>query len=71
MKKKIEEVQEEVEKEVMVLEDVTGVFVGEKDNKSVIKVGLKKIDPNITKRIPQEKEGYSIVVEETGEYTAY
>ena len=36
------EVQKMVENDVFKLEDVVCVYIGEKDNKEVIKVGLKK-----------------------------
>jgi hypothetical protein len=69
--KRIEEVQEEIEKELMQLNDITSIYISEKNNKSIIKVGVKKMTPEITKVIPKEKDGYNIVVEETGELTAF
>ena len=70
MKKKIEKVQEGIEEELMALKDVTGVYIGEKNKKSVIKVGVKKMNPDIVKAIPKKRDGYNIVIEETGEFNA-
>ena len=61
--KKIEDVQKIVEKDVLGLDDVTCVYIGENDNKEVIKVGIKKMDSDITKRIPKRVEGYDVEVE--------
>jgi hypothetical protein len=69
--KRIEEVQEEIEKELLPLSDITSIYIGEKNNKNVIKVGVKKMTADITKAIPKEKDGYNIEVEETGELRAF
>lgn len=61
--KKIEDAQKMVEKDVLGLDDITCVYIGEKDNKEVIKVGIKKKDSDITKRIPKQVEGYDVEVE--------
>jgi len=63
--KKIEEVQKIVEKDVLGLDDVVSVYVGEKDEKEVIKVGIKNIDSDTTRRIPRQVEGYDVEVEYT------
>jgi hypothetical protein len=65
--KKIEEVQKIVEKDVLGLGDVTGVYIGEKDNKESIIVNVKKMSPNTRKLIPRQVEGYNIEVEDVGE----
>ena len=67
--RKIEEVQKMVEKDVFKLEGVVGVYIREKDNKEVIMVGLKKMDPDITNLIPRQIEGYDVEVEYAGEYS--
>lgn len=69
--RRIEEVQEEIEKELLPISDITSIYIGEKNNKSIIKVGVKKMTPDITKVIPREKDGYEIEVEETGELSAF
>ena len=61
--KKIEEVQKIIEKDVLGLEDVTGVYIGEKDNKEIIKVGIKNMDSENIRRIPRQVEGYDIEFE--------
>jgi len=65
--KKIEEVQKIVEKDVLGLQDVTGVYIGEKDNKESIIVSVKKMNSNTRKLIPRQVEGYDIEVEDVGE----
>jgi hypothetical protein len=69
--KSIEQVQREIEEEVMSLKEVTTVYIGQQDNKSVIKVGVEKLDPNIIERIPTQKDGYKVIVEQTGKFRAY
>ena len=68
--KSIEQVQREIEEEVMSLKEVTTVYIGQQDNKSVIKVGVEKLDPNIIERIPTQKDGYKVIVEQTGKFEA-
>ena len=43
----------------------------EKNHKNVIKVGIKKMDSDSIKLIDKNRDGYDIVVEETGEFKAY
>jgi hypothetical protein len=64
----IEEVRKQIERELFQLNDVTSIGT---DDPNIIKVGVKKMIPAIMKLIPKEKDGYSIVVEETGKLEAF
>lgn len=69
--KKIEEVKKDLERELMPLSNISGIYIGEKDNRKVIKVGIKNKDSDSIKLIDKNRDGYDIIVEETGEYSAY
>jgi hypothetical protein len=66
--RRIDEVREEIEKELFQLNDVTSIST---DDPNIIKVGVKKMTPDVAKLIPKEKDGYRIIVEETGELEAF
>jgi hypothetical protein len=69
--KSIEEAQREVEEEAMKLKEVTAVYIGQENNKSVIKVGVEKFDPNLINVLPKQIDGYQVIVEETGKFEAH
>ncbi len=66
---KIFEVVDKHSPELMEIPGVAGVYVGMlKDNKTYcIKVMAEKITPELQKEIPDEIEGYKVLIEETGE----
>ena len=66
--RRIEEVRKQIGRELFQLNDVTSIST---DDPNIIKVGVKKMTSDIMKLIPKEKDGYSIVVEETGELEAF
>lgn len=70
--KTIEDILDELEKEMLSsYHEITAVYLSEKDGKKVIKVGVEKFDPKFTKIIPRYKNGYEIIIEETGKYVPY
>jgi glyceraldehyde-3-phosphate dehydrogenase/erythrose-4-phosphate dehydrogenase len=67
--KKIEQVKEELEEELMPLPNITGVYIGEKDNRKVIKIGVKDINSRELNHVEKNRNGYDIILEETGNFT--
>lgn len=67
-KAKIEDVKEKHEVELMGLEDVVGVAIGERRGKPCILVFVKRISPKMIEAIPQKIEGFEVCIEETGEF---
>lgn len=67
----IEEVMEKHESELMEIEGVVGVGIGESDAGVLqIEVYVDKKTPELEKKIPSELGGYSVEIVETGEITA-
>jgi hypothetical protein len=70
----INDVRTKYEEQLMNLPNVTGVGVGEKEGKEVIKVFVKQKVPEAALRpeeiVPQRLEGFEVDVEEIGEVTA-
>ena len=57
---------------LMAIEGVVGVGIGALDDGSYcIKVMLKKDDPNLKRKIPDQLENYPVVIEVTGEFRAF
>lgn len=67
---KIEEVKEKHESELMRLEGVVGVAIGENKKAPCIMVYLKKKSPKVLESIPKEIDGFEVCTEETGEFNA-
>ena len=68
--KPIEKVLEEHTNELMSIKGVIGTAEGLCNSKPCIKVYVIKKTPQLTQRIPATLEGYSVVIEETGEFRA-
>jgi hypothetical protein len=66
----IEEVLKEHTDELMSIPGVVGTAQGICNNKPCIKVFVKEKTKDIDQKIPDELDGYSVVVEETGEFKA-
>jgi len=66
----VEKAKEMHEEEIMSISGVTGVAVGQEDEKPCIIVYVKEIKPGVTKAIPKEIEGFHVKIEETGEFVA-
>jgi hypothetical protein len=66
----IEQVQEKYQDQWMAVPGVIGVGIGAVANKPVIMVMVAKKAPEIRQKIPKTVEGYSVVIEETGEIRA-
>ena len=71
----INAVRMKYEQQLMNLPNVTGVGIGEKEGKEVIKVFVKQKVPEAALRpeeiVPQRLEGFETSVEEIGEVTAH
>lgn len=53
---------------LMAIPGVVGLYHGlNEDGSSCLKVMVKKMTPEVQGRIPKTVEGYSVVIEETGE----
>lgn len=66
----IEQVQEKYQDQWMAIPGVVGVGIGAVDDKPVIKVLVVQKTPALEQKIPKMVEGYSVVIEETGEIRA-
>jgi hypothetical protein len=68
----IDQVKEKHEMELMAIPGVTGVGIGQDSRKpgGVIKVYVERTTPELTRKIPKQIEGYSVAIEQTGEFRA-
>ncbi|AKB37592.1 hypothetical protein MSSAC_3002 [Methanosarcina siciliae C2J] len=71
----IEDVRGKYEVKLMDLPNVKGVWIGKKNEKDVIFVGVthKVLDSSLRpeEKIPKTLEGYEVEVEDIGDLTAY
>ena len=67
----IEAIKAKHETELLKIEGVQGVGIGEKMVKTVIKVYVIKKTEALQKKIPAQIEGYPVDIEVTGEIHAY
>ncbi len=68
--KRIEEVLKEHTKELMSLSGVVGTAQGLCDGKPCIKVYVIKKTPELDQKIPDNLEGYLVMIDEAGEIRA-
>ena len=66
----IEQVQAKYEDRWMSIPGVVGIAIGGTTEKPLIKVLVVKKTRALEQEIPQEAEGYPVVIEETGEIRA-
>jgi hypothetical protein len=66
--KKIEEVLKKHAGDLLSIPGVTGTAIGLCDKKPCIKVYVLKKTPALYEKIPEWIEGYTVVIEETGEF---
>jgi hypothetical protein len=69
-KQTIEQVQAKYQDRWMRIPGVVGVGIGAANRKPMIKVLVVKKTMELEQRIPKEAEGYSVIIEETGEIRA-
>ena len=69
-KASIEQAKTNHEMRLLNIEGVEGVGIGEEMGKPVIKVYVAKKTKAIQKKIPDQIEGYPVVMEVTGEFHA-
>jgi len=68
----IQQVKKDHELDLLNIDGVTGVGIGERDDKTkVIKVYVVKKTPDINKKIPADLEGHPVQIETTGEFHAF
>lgn len=67
----IEQVQKKYQDQIMELPGVVGIGIGAVDSQKVIKVLVIKKTKKLDQKIPKSLEGYSVLIEETGEIRAY
>lgn len=67
----IEQTLENHQEQLMSIPGVTGVGIGNKDNKPVIVVMTKEFSPQAKAMLPQTLDGHPVVVEQTGEISAF
>jgi uncharacterized protein involved in exopolysaccharide biosynthesis len=65
--KKLEKIKKKIDSKFLHLQDVKGTAIKMKDNKYVIVIYVKKIDPVLKQAIPEEMEGIKVYIEEIGE----
>ncbi|RMF56370.1 MAG: hypothetical protein D6743_20370 [Calditrichaeota bacterium] len=66
----ITEVQKKHEQDLMALDGVVGVGIGEDNGEAVILVMVEKKTAELEKRIPKTLEGYRVVLYESGQIRA-
>ena len=66
--KKIEEALKKHTRVLLSITGVTGTAIGLCDGKPCIKVYVLKKTPELDEKIPGQIEGYTVVIEETGEF---
>lgn len=67
----IQQVQEKYQNQLMTIPGVIGVGIGAVNDDEVIKVLVIKKTSELEQQIPNKLEGYSVLIEETGEIRAY
>ena len=66
----VKSVLEENTSLLMAIPGVVGIGQGEYDGKPCIKVFVKEKSPELLSQIPENLGGYSVIIEETGEFHA-
>lgn len=67
----IEEVLDRHSKRLMDLPGVTGVGIGEQSGKPTIVIMVKNLTPDVKANLPQTLDGHQVVMEESGEISAF
>lgn len=67
----IEQVKAKYESQLLSIEGVVGVGIGEELGKPVIKVYVAKKTKSLQEKIPTQMEGYLVSIEVTGEFHAF
>lgn len=65
-----EEVVTEISERLLLMPNVVGVGVGEKDKYPIIRVMVEEDPDGVRKSLPTSIEGYPIIVEKVGEIRA-
>ncbi|MGQ3685414.1 MAG: hypothetical protein ACUBOA_10490 [Candidatus Loosdrechtia sp.] len=66
----IHSVKDRYEAELMTIPGVVGVGIGQTDGKECMQVYVRQMTPELERAIPEEIEGYPVVVEATGPIVA-
>jgi hypothetical protein len=67
----IEQVLDRHSKQLLELPGVTGTGIGEQSGKPTIVIMVKNLTPDVKASLPRTLEGHPVVVEESGEITAF
>jgi hypothetical protein len=67
----IQQVVDRHGKRLLELPGVAGVGIGEQSGKPTIVIMVKNLTPDVRANLPQSLEGHPVVVEESGEITAF
>jgi hypothetical protein len=67
----IEQALDRHSKRLLELPGVTGLGIGEQSGKPTIVIMVKNLTPDVKVMLPQTLEGHPVVVEESGEITAF
>jgi hypothetical protein len=57
--------------QLMAIPGVTGVGIGEQGGRPAIVVMVERLTPQVKTQIPQQLEGFPVVVDQSGEITAF
>ncbi len=67
----IEEIKTKYESQLLNIQGVEGIGIGEESGKPVIKVYVAKKTKPLQEKIPNQIEGYPVSMEVTGEFHAF
>lgn len=69
-KRSIEQVKAKHELELMGIDGVEGVGIGEEKNELFLKVYVAKLTRKVKEQVPEQVEGYPVRIEVSGEFRA-
>jgi hypothetical protein len=67
----IAQVLDQHQDRLMAVSGVTGVGIGERNSKSAIVIMVRQLTPDLKARLPQVIEGHPVVIEQSGEISAF
>jgi hypothetical protein len=67
----IEQAFDRHQERLMAVSGVTGVGIGDKNGKPAIVIMVKQLTPDLKGALPQVIEGHAVVMEQSGEISAF
>jgi hypothetical protein len=67
----IEQAFDRHQERLMAVSGVTGVGIGDKNGKPAIVIMVKQLTPDLKGALPQVIEGHPVVIEQSGEISAF